>query len=222
MTNKQLLRVVSALAVCVLIGFAVRQTAAQLGDVSVQEVEFKATRLQKGKDLNPVTVEEGTYWIAPGRYRFDTLYVVTGERIAEIVKDDEKRRIRLDLTQKHALVGSTLSPMPPVGKGLMIEPPGARGSKPEPVDQALGEKYVDGLKLEGVVTTFDHGAGRLTTMETWYYRFSDPRVLPVVLETRFESPDEIYEKRVDRVSQTLVSPRLFEIPADFETTQPGR
>lgn len=219
MTRKQVLRIGAALTVCGLVGFAVRQTAAQRDDVSALKVDFHATDMKVGRDLNPVDVEEGTYWIAPGRHRMETRYLVTGEHIAEIVNDADRHIFRLDLKRNHALVGTTRSVMPPIGKAFAVTPPGV--TRPEGVDQSLGEKTIDGLTMEGVVTTFDYGNGVVHSMETWYHRFSDARVIPVILETRFDSPDEVYEKRVTHVATALVSPSLFEVPADFETTKPN-
>ena len=87
---------------------------------------------------------------------------------------------------------------------------------------SLGTKAVAGLVLEGTLnTTAFSGSGRsfVHTMELWVYRFPDARILPIVIERRFEGPNEIAERHLDAVTTIPASPSIFEVPLDFTIVQ---
>lgn len=89
----------------------------------------------------------------------------------------------------------------------------------------LGTKIVGGLTLEGTShTTVFSGAGRqvVHSVELWAYRFPDPRILPIIMELRFEGSGEVVERRLDVVTTTQVPQSIFEIPADFTIGEPPR
>lgn len=211
------------------IGFAFRQinsgsVSAQGTNLSVMKADFNVTRLVKGRDATPIDVETGAYFIASdGRYRIDSLLLGTGERSAEIVNFRENRRVVLDFALKQATVGSNSTVW---GGPSSIRRP-APGGPPTGLNSEsnmtrLGTRNVAGLTLEGTLqTTTFYGNDRLLvhTMELWTYRFPDPRILPIVMERRFEGPDEIVERRVHDVATIQMSSSIFEVPTDFTVTQ---
>lgn len=223
-------RQLCTVVLCVVsIGFAFRQidsggASAQSAGLSVMRADFKVTRLVKGQDVVPIDVEEGTYFIAPdGRYRIDSLHLGTRERSTEIVKFGENRRIVLNPALKQATVGSNSTVWAGPSSSHRAVPGGPpTGLNSESNMTSLGTRNVAGLVLEGTLqTTSFYGNGRslVHTMELWTYRFEDPRILPIVMERRFEGPDEIVERRIDGATTIEVSSSIFEVPADFTITQ---
>ena len=199
---------------------------AQGAMLSIIQADFVRTRLVKGRDQTPSVVEEGSYFIAPdGRYRIDR--VSNGVKTAEIVSHKEHKRIVLDFQTKRAtLASSAILPLtPPPTSSTATAPQIVPGGPPSGfrTDRnmvKLGTKSVGGLlTLQGFlqVNTYS-GPGRqfVHTMELWDYRSPDaPRMPPIVMETRFEGPDEIEERRLGIVTTALAPRSSFEIPADF-------
>lgn len=151
---------------------------------------------------------------------------------AEILNQRERRRITLNYALKQAVIGSS---------GLLWSPPASR-PRPVPAPEAprgwtvqsqdsvdLGTKTFGALTLHGqrdTVVFSGRGAGqgvqRIHTFEVWDYRFRDRSLVPVIVELRIETPDDVDDQHITRVTTTRVPHSTFEIPADFTLGQPVR
>ena len=201
------------------------QVSAQSSELSGLRVDFTVTRFVPGSDVQPIPTEEGAFFIAPdGRYRVESLNRATGERTAQIVKFRENRRIVLNLGRKQATIGSNPATLavpsgsrPAVPSGIPIVKGNAKSKM-----TSLGTKIVSGLVLEGsiqITSSSGNGESFVHTTELWAYRFDDPRILPIVMELRFEAAEEVVERRIDRVATIRLSPTIFEVPTGFTITR---
>jgi hypothetical protein len=200
---------------------------AQGATLEVVKVDFVRTLLKKAPAEAPTITEEGTYLIAPdGTYRVDKRS--RGERTAEIVKFREKRRIALNLDTRQAVIGSNtpgawVVPPSAVPRGVPGAPGGLRPESRDRMD--LGVRSLGTLTLRGTLFTlvFSRGGSQIVhTIEIWDYRAPDPRNLPVILEERFESPDDIDERRITDVGTARIPPSMFEVPRGFAVTEMPR
>jgi hypothetical protein len=196
----------------------ISRVTAQDTSLSVIKVDLSKTRIIKASGQSS-NIENGTYFFASdGKRRIEQ--TSNGVTRVEIVDFKAEKRIMLDLESKLATVGSPRS--------LWVAPSSSRrpilGGRPSGMEQAsemvkLGTKVTGGLTLEGTLqtTTFTDksGSGFVHTFELWAYRFPDPKLVPVILEERFEDSSEIIERRIDAVSTIQDSHGLFEIPTGF-------
>lgn len=194
----------------------------QSGGVDVLKASHSRTITARSTGTS-TEVEQGTYWLASdGRRRVERFNKVSGEHTAELFSPKDLRQTAMNVDTKEAVVG-------PVGGGMAIEPPSLkRGARHTGVPSGLrevsrdrsdlGTKTVGALVLRGSRVTLVFAGGgteRVHHIEMWEYRPADPRVLPVVLEMRFETPEEIDERRITAVTQTRVAASIFAVPSDF-------
>ncbi len=189
------------------------------------QVHVRTTRVQKSNPADPVIVEMGTYLIArDGRYRVDKR-TPRGEHVAEIVDYRSNRVVKLDLKGRQAIIGSNRAYF--AGPGVKGPVPGGPPSGLSPSSDMvdLGERVVSGVTLRGVRQTNVFSAtdqSFVHTMELWNYTFPDPRIPPILVEQRFEGPDEIVETRIEQVESTIAADDAFAIPRNFTVVTLGR
>ena len=85
----------------------------------------------------------------------------------------------------------------------------------------LGTKQVGGLTLRGYrftsVLAGPRGQQIVHNNEIWSTVSTTPKIAPVILELRFESPAGIEEQKVVAVEKVKVSPDIFRVPRTFKT-----
>jgi hypothetical protein len=173
------------------------------------------------------TVERGTYVVAPdGRYRKE-VENAKGEHLGEIQDANQDRLIKLDFEGRQALIGSSAALWPGPSSENKLH-----GTIPGPVkgfngsdEVDLGTRLVQGLSLTGTRTTFRYsrdGQEFAHVFDTWLYVFPTRGVFPVVLERRFESPEETVETHVTDVEPAQVQDADFTIPNDFVVVRLGK
>ena len=177
--------------------------------IEVLKVEVVRTRTDAASGMTS-TLEEGTYQIAPdGVYRVDRLNKATGKRSATI--EDSGRRTTLDADRREARVeASNLIPQGTPSAWQEIDT--------QRVD--LGTKQAGGLTLRGYRFTSVLAGPRGQIVhhnEVWSYMPADPKIVPVILELRFDSPVGVEEQKVVAVEKVKVSPDIFRVPRTFKT-----
>jgi hypothetical protein len=211
-----------AIGVAWVTGRQIAVSRAQGGAIEVVNAHFVRTLTQTTTGTS-ARVEEGTILIASdGRYRIER--VRNGERTAEIWTRDRDRRIALNLDTKQGVVGSSGSMVIPPSTGPRQVPSGVPDAwkRDEHPRVNLGTKTVGALTLRGTgfSTTLSQNAVQITNnREVWAYHFPDSRIVPIILETRFEMPDSIDEQRVTDSTTIRVDAAVFEAPPDFSIRQ---
>ena len=179
--------------------------------IEVTKVEFVHTRTDAATGVTS-SLEEGSYQIAPdGVYRVDRLNKATGQRSATI--EDGGRRTTLDADRREARVEA--SNIIPRGTPSAWQEVGTT----QRTD--LGTKQVGGLTLRGYrftsVLAGPRGQQIVHNNEIWSTVSTTPKVAPVILELRFESPAGIEEQKVVKIEKVKVSPDIFRVPRTFKT-----
>ena len=218
MKRQAIIVAVTILAVCAILSVVRAQGTA----LDVIKANYTRTLTTTATGQTVVT-EEGTYQIAPdGTYRIDRVdHRHNDERTAEIQRFRDRKRIMLNIETKEAAIGSN------GWAGALMVPPSS--SRPQPgfpplredskdrVD--LGTKIVAGLTLRGTRTTLvssnKSAVSIVHTSEIWAYHAPDPRIIPVILELRIESPYDIDDSHITDVTTARVSQDIFDVPRDF-------
>jgi hypothetical protein len=193
--------------------------AAAPATFQIQAIEFARTRTTKATGES-VLLEQGTHFLAPdGRQRIDRNQ--SGFRTVEIMNYRQSQRIFLDVGAKTATVTSMKLPF------MIPNAPGQQAgtlpfTAPHQIESAsaqLGDKYVSGLLLHGQRDTFVHtvadGSQVVHTIENWIYQFPNRRIMPAILEQRFEDANEIDERQITNASTIVGSDETFLIPNGF-------
>jgi hypothetical protein len=207
------------LAIGPVLMIAVTASHAQNQQTDVIRARFVRTLTNVASGQQEI-VEEGTLLIAAdGMHRIDTLRA--GVRTAEIVESGGKRRIAMNLDTKQAVTGSTATSLVVAPSSLAQVPTGVPDGliRHEQPRMDLGTKIVGALTLRGTafatVLTNRDGQQFINSRELWDYQFPDRRVVPVIVEMRFETPGSIDERRVTDAIATRVDKSVFELPSDF-------
>jgi len=191
--------------------------------VTVIRAEYVQTRSSRTNGASVSDVEDGVYFLAAdGRYRIDR-HRTEGQR-TEIVDVIRNRQVVLDFVSRVATVGSRgpLLTTPSVpGAALKTgrggPPPGATFDVSIPA--RLGAKQIGELTLYGTRTTFRISVpgGQTTTSvnEIWDYHVSDPGVFPIIIEYRFETGDDVTERRLTSAMRAEVPVSTFDVPDGF-------
>jgi hypothetical protein len=193
--------------------FVILAGTASAQTLDVLKVTYVRTVTDATTGSTKVT-EEGAYQIAPdGVYRIDRLDKVTGARTATIENFRTNQRTTLDVDRREAHIGSTTGPVQPGGHSAW-RPMG----KPQSTD--LGTKQAAGLTLNGQRFThvFAGARGQIVhNNEVWFYRHADPKLVPVILEMRYDTPSGIEEQKIIGVEHIQASGELFRVPRTFTT-----
>lgn len=191
-------------------------------EIDVTKIEYTNTRMVKGKDVNPIAVATGAYLLArDGRQRIDKHNAETGEDTADIIDYKINRHLHLKLNKREVVIGNNTGSFYVPGEPRPGTAP-AGNLDATTTRTNLGKKTVAGLELSGTMFTYTYaGDGQLFqhTMELWDYRAPDPRIVPVILEQRFEGQYEIVEQRINAASNTRVPSSAFDIPRGWATTK---
>jgi hypothetical protein len=178
--------------------------------IEVVKVNYVRT-VTDGTTGGTKVVEEGTYQIAPdGVYRIDRLDKTTGTRTATIEDFRTNQRTTLNLDRGEAHVGSTT-----------VVPRGAPSAWKQMDGQAvdLGTKQAGSLTLKGRRFThvFAGPRGQIVHHnEVWSYHHADPKIIPVILELRFDTPTGVEEQKVVGVERVKASRDIFSVPKTFK------
>lgn len=194
---------------------------AQGRDLDVINARFVRT-LTRVADGQTQVIAEGTITVAPsGSRRVDT--VENGVRTAEILAANSGRRIALNLSARQAVIGSASGPVLPPSIGPRQVPVGVPDgwSREEQPRQDLGTKTIGVLVVNG--TRFStilrrDGQQMLNVRDVWDYRFPDRSIVPVIMETRFETPDSVDERKIVDASAARVGAGFFEVPHGFSVS----
>lgn len=219
------------LALCV-IGVAVAGSAVlaalglgQKSRLNVIQVDFATTVRSAERAWADVETEHGTYWIAQdGRYRIDTVYPESGERISEIFSLSNKQKVKLHLDEKWGVVSSTARPSAgPAPRGRALPIPGGPPSRARTQSNmaSIGTKEIGGLKLAGLRDTIaisQDGETFTHTVEMWGYQLANRKLPPILLEQSFSAPDEVSHRRITHVARTEVEAGIFDVPQGFTVT----
>ena len=197
----------------VLLLLAVSRAIYTQDTMTVIKADFIETEFIPGKDKVPTVRSEGTYFIASdGRHRIER--TTNGVRSVEIINFVGKTHIILDEQKKLATIGSTSTVMIPNVK-IVPAPPAPPSNVPQ-LRRDLGTKTIGRLTLRGTLLSGPGPTGDMQTHELWDYRFSDPHMIPILLERRIDSPDLVADQHLVNVSTVQAPPSIFEIPADFK------
>lgn len=178
--------------------------------IEVLKVEYVRTNTDADRRLTRV-VEEGTYQIAPdGVYRIDRLDKATGTRTATIEDFRTSRRTTLHLDRREARIERS-------GALPRSTPSAWQQMDSQRVD--LGTKQAGSLTLRGYrfTSVFAGPRGEIVHHnEVWSYMPDNPRIVPVILETRFDTPTGVEEQKVVAVDRVRVSRDIFSVPRTFK------
>jgi hypothetical protein len=181
--------------------------------VEVLKVDYVRTRTDAASGTTS-TLEEGTYRIAPdGVFRIDRLNKATGTRSATI--EGHEQRTTLDVERREARTEANTT----VPGGM----PSAWQSVGGTQRTDLGTKQVGGVTLRGYRFTSVLASPRRGQIvhhnEVWSYMPADPKIIPVMLELRFESPVGVEEQKVVAVEKVTASKDIFRVPKTFTTVK---